>query len=138
MISATMPRAGRMSTYTSGWARNQNKCCHSKGLPPPLMSRICPLTTNPLGMKKLVPARRSINCMMPAASSGGKARSRRKDVTNCAHTKNGRRKNVKPFVRSWMMVTIKFTEPSSEEVINITIPSSQYVWPSVAVTESGA
>src|SRR6202048_5574337 len=36
-ISATIPNAGRINTYTSGCPRNQNKCCHNSGLPPPLM-----------------------------------------------------------------------------------------------------
>ena len=26
----TMPIDGRMAMYTSGWPKNQNKCCHSK------------------------------------------------------------------------------------------------------------
>ena len=55
-----------------------------------------PLTIKPVGMKKLVPNARSINCMTPAASSGGKASSSRKAVTNCAQTKNGRRIQVMP------------------------------------------
>ena len=35
-------------------------------------------------------------------------------------------------------MTIKFTEPRSEEVISKTIPKSQNVCPLVAMTESGA
>src|SRR6185312_5651339 len=108
MISATIPIAGRMSTYTSGWPRNQNKCCHSNGLPPPLFCANVP-TARPVGRKKLVCATLSINCMMPAASSGGNASNSRKAVTNCDQTKNGMRIQVMPGARNWMMVAMKFT-----------------------------
>ena len=130
MISHTMPIAGRISTYTSGWARNQNRCCHSNGLPPPLMCASCPPTARPVGRKKLVCATLSINCMTPAASSGGNASSSRKAVTNCAQTKNGSRIHVMPGARNWMIVAMKFTAPSSDEVIRNTMPISQNVWPS--------
>src|SRR5712671_270747 len=139
-----MPMPGKIKTYTSGCARNQNKCCHRIALPPPLPGQSLLLITNPLGKKKLVPATRSINCITPAASSGGNASSSRNDVTNCAHTKNGIRMNVSPFTRSWMMVTIKLTEPSSDEVIRNTMPISHIVCPrkidfaGVAMTDSGA
>ena len=81
-------------------------------------------------MKKLVPARRSISCSTPAASSGGNASSSRNDVTNCAQTKNGSRIQVRPFARSCTIVTMKLTEPSSDEVIRKTMPISHIVWPS--------
>ena len=46
--------------YTSGWPRNQKRCCQSSGLPPPVgPSSGTPLTTRPAGRKKLVPAQRS-------------------------------------------------------------------------------
>ena len=67
--------------------------------------------------------------MTAAASSGGKARSSRKAVTNCAHTKKGNRMNVSPFARSWIVVVMKLTAPSSDEVIRKTIPMSHIVWP---------
>ena len=35
ITSPTIPMAGSIKTYTSGWARNQNKCCHNKGEPDP-------------------------------------------------------------------------------------------------------
>ena len=62
--------------------------------------------------------------MTPAASSGGNARSRRNEVTNCAHTKNGNRIHVSPGARNWMIVARKFTAPSSDEVMMKTIPMS--------------
>ena len=36
-------------------ARNQNRCCHSSGLPPPLTCASCPPIARPVGRKKLVP-----------------------------------------------------------------------------------
>src|SRR5688500_12300735 len=87
-------------------------------------------------MKKLVPASLSINCSTPAASSGGNASSRRNAVTSCAQTKNGRRIQRRPFARSCTIVTMKLTEPSSEEVIRKIMPTSHHVWP-LEMTESG-
>ncbi len=85
-----------------------------------------------------MPARRSISCMTAAASSGGKASSSRKAVTNCAHTKKGNRMNVSPLARSWMVVVMKLTAPSSDEVIRKTIPISHHVWPVPAMMARGA
>jgi hypothetical protein len=95
------------------------------------------LTTSPLGMKKLVPATRSINCNTPAASRGGNASSSRNDVTNCAQTKNGRRIHVSPFARSCTIVTMKFIEPSSEEVMRKIMPISHHVWPGEMFASGG-
>ena len=87
-------------------------------------------------MKKLVPATRSISCSTPAASSGGNASSSRNEVTNCAQTKNGSRIQLRPFARSCTIVTMKLTEPSSDEVIRKIMPISHIVWPG-AMTASG-
>src|SRR5207245_2414771 len=121
------------STYTSGWPRNQNKCCQSKGLPPPLMLARFPPTARPVGRKKLVCATLSINCRTAAASKGGKASSSRKAVTNCAQQKNGKRIQVMPGARNWIIVAMKFTAPSSDEVIKKIIPTIQKVWPLVGM-----
>ncbi len=45
--SLRMPNAGRMRMYTSGWPKNQKRCCQMMGSPPPV------------GSKKLVPNWRS-------------------------------------------------------------------------------
>ena len=74
-------------------------------------------------------ATRSINCMMPAASSGGKASNSRKPVTSIDQTKNGSRIHVSPRARRLMMVVMKLTEPKSEEVISSTRPMSHCVCP---------
>ncbi len=84
-----------------------------------------------------MPATRSMSCMNAAASSGGKASSSRNAVTSCAQTKNGRRMKLSPLARSWKIVVMKLTEPSSDEVISSTIPTSHQVCPSVAMSDSG-
>ena len=89
-------------------------------------------------MKKLVPATRSISCSTPAASSGGNASSSKNAVTSCDQTKNGRRMKLKPGARSWIVVTMKLTDPRSDDVIRHIIPESHIVCPVVAKTESGA
>ena len=89
IISPTIPIAGRMSTYTSGCARNQKRCCHKRGDPEPYASTGLPAYTSPEGKKKLVPTSRSINCNIAADSSGGNAKISRNEVTNCAQIKNG-------------------------------------------------
>ena len=33
-MSDVNPIAGSMMMYTSGWPRNQNRCCQSSGVPP--------------------------------------------------------------------------------------------------------
>ncbi len=137
MTSDTIPIAGKISTYTSGCAKNQNKCCQRTAFPPPATAEATPLTTSPDGMKKLEPSKRSDNCKTPAAMSGGNARRRRKEVTNCAHTKNGRRKKESPLARSCTTVVIKLMEPKSEELIKNTMPMSHHVCPPEAMTESG-
>jgi hypothetical protein len=69
----------------------------------------------------------STSCITPAASSGGNASSSRNEATNCAQTQNGRRIHVSPGARSWMMVVMMLTEPSSEDVMRNTMPMSQKV-----------
>jgi len=78
-----------------------------------------------------------MSCSTAAASSGGKASNRRNDVTNCACTKKGKRMYDSPFARNWMIVTMKFTEPRSEEVIRKTIPINHQVCPCEAMTDNG-
>tara|TARA_B100001765_G_scaffold28776_1_gene16147 strand:+ start:616 stop:810 length:195 start_codon:yes stop_codon:yes gene_type:complete len=64
---------------------------------------------------------------MAAASRGGKARTRRKDVTNWAQTKNGSLNQDKPGARSWTIVTTKLMDPKRDEVIRNIIPISHIV-----------
>ena len=71
--------------------------------------------------------------MTAAASSGGNASSSRNAVTNCAQTNNGSRIQVMPGARNWMMVAMKFTAPSSDDVMRKTMPMIQNVWPCVGI-----
>jgi hypothetical protein len=34
MTIETMPMAGRIKIYTSGWPKNQKRCCHNRAVPP--------------------------------------------------------------------------------------------------------
>jgi hypothetical protein len=67
--------------------------------------------------------------MTAAASSGGKASSSRYAVIKMAQQKNGIRIHVMPGARSWTIVAMKFTEPSSDAVMLNTMPMIQSVWP---------
>ena len=46
--------------------------------------------------------------------------------------------NVRPLARSWIVVAMKLTAPSSDDVIRKIMPISHHVWPVPAMTESGA
>ena len=56
-------------------------------------------------------------CSTAAACSAGNASSSRNAVMNCAQTKNGSRNQVSPGARSWTIVVMKLTAPSSDEKI---------------------
>ena len=45
--------------------------------------------------------------------------------------------NVSPLARIWMVVAMKLTAPSSDEVIRKIIPMSHHVWPVPAMLASG-
>ncbi len=100
-------------------------------MPPPATSSGAPLTTRPLGRKKLEPVTRSISCRNAPTSRGGNASSSRNAVTNCAQTKNGKRQKLMPLVRSWIVVTMKLIAPSSDEVMIRIIDRIQPVWPAL-------
>ena len=46
--------------------------------------------------------------------------------------------NVSPLARSWIVVVMKLTAPSSDDVIRKTMPMSHHVWPVPAMMDSGA
>ena len=68
-----------------------------------------------------------MSCMTAAAWSGGNASRSRNDVTSCAQMKKGRRIIVRPGARNWRMVTIMFTDPTSDERISTNMPMSHAV-----------
>src|ERR1041384_1983069 len=89
MISATMPIAGRISTYTSGCARNQNRCCHRSGLPPPALVSAWPLTTRPPGRQKLAAAAGVGGRGPPPRGAGGREEARAADAIHELHDARG-------------------------------------------------
>src|SRR5258706_1527507 len=100
------PIAGRIAMYTSGWPKNQNRCCHKSG-EPPLCAASCPFTTTS-GTKKLVPALRSNSSKMPAEKSTPKANSPRIAVINHAQHVSGMRIIDMPLARISSVVVMKF------------------------------
>src|SRR5271155_5613077 len=89
---------GRIAMYTSGWPKNQNRCCHKSGEPPECGCSLS-LRTRPAGIKKLVPAVRSRIRRIQAGNNTAKASNAITDVTNQAHEQNGMRASDMPFVR---------------------------------------
>ena len=87
MISPITPKNGRAMMYTSGWPKNQNRCCHRIGSPP------CD------GSKNAAPKRRSASSMMSAAVIAGNAYRMRIDVTRIDHVNTGRRSIAIPGAR---------------------------------------
>src|SRR3954453_22593881 len=98
MISETMPKNGSAMMYTSGWPKNQNRCCQR--MAPPLA-----------GSKMCAPNLRSAPSANSAAASGGNAISTRMAVTSVFQVKIGMRHMVSPGARMQMMVVMKLTAP---------------------------
>jgi hypothetical protein len=59
ITSDAIAKPGTMRTYTSGWPKNQKKCCQSTADPPAWVSKKCALR------------KRSSSSMICAAESGG-------------------------------------------------------------------
>ncbi len=59
MIVDTIPNAGRIMMYTSGWPKNQKMCWNITGSPPPA------------ALKKLVPKWRSVSSIVTEPASTG-------------------------------------------------------------------
>jgi hypothetical protein len=72
MISVAIPNAGTMRMYTSGWPKNQNRCCQSSVEPPRSAS------------KKCVPTVRSRKRKIVSALSDGSAKRSPNDAASCA------------------------------------------------------
>jgi len=89
--------------YTSGWPKNQNKCCHSSGSPPPR------------GSKNAVPKLRSHSSMVRAPASTGMASSSRNAVISTDHTNSGILCMVMPGARMLRMVVMKLVAPRIDE-----------------------
>src|SRR3954470_23149313 len=98
----TIPKAGRIMMYTSGWPKNQNRCWNSTGSPPPA------------GSKNAVQKLRSQISMVIAPASTGTASTSRNAVTSSDQMNSGILCSVMPGARMLKMVTMKFIDPSSE------------------------
>jgi len=86
--------AGRTKTYTSGWPKNQKRCCHRSGSPPPS------------GRKKWVPRLRSNRSIARAEVNTGSARSKRIAVMKRDQITRGRRNHVMPRARMFTTVVM--------------------------------
>src|SRR5579875_2824382 len=111
--SEMMPKAGKIRIYTSGWPKDQKRCCQSSGSPP-----------KP-AWKKCVPAWRSIRNRTAAAVRLGRAKSSRNEVIMVIQTKSGIRLIVIPGARILKIVTTKFSEPAIDETPSIRMPRAQ-------------
>src|SRR5271163_4263175 len=115
---------GRMAMYTSGWPKNQKRCCHSRTEPPECGCSLS-LSTKPAGMKKLVPAVRSRISRMQAGSKTANANNAITEVMNQAHEQKGMRASDIPLVRKSRVVAMKFKAPSSDPMQKIAIEIAQ-------------
>ncbi len=98
MISEAMPKNGRARMYTSGWPKNQNRCCQR--MAPPFS-----------GANTSAPYWRSMKAIARAAASTGKHRITRMLVTKIVHVKIGIRNMVMPGARMVKIVVMKLTAP---------------------------
>ena len=85
-----------------------------------------------------MPSTRSKSSMIIAPESTGSASSSRIAVMKSAHTVSGSRKNVMPGARMLMIVVMKLTDVSSDEIPSTSSDRSQSVWPLGVIAESGA
>ncbi len=98
MTSLMMPKNGRAMMYTSGWPKNQKRCCHSRA--PPFAAS-----------NTWAPNLRSASRANSAAARTGKASRTSTAVSSTFHTKIGMRNMVMPGARMQMIVVMKLTAP---------------------------
>jgi hypothetical protein len=105
IICETIPKPGKIRTYTSGWPKNQNKCWYSTGFPPPE------------GSKKEVLKLRSVKSIVIAPANTGKVVNRRKAVTPKHQIIKGIRSILTILVvREQIIVVRKLILPKIEEI----------------------
>ncbi len=115
--------------YTSGCPKNQNRCCHRMGDPPPRLVRSSSFTSSPAGRKKLVPASRSRSSRTPAESSTPKPNSPSTAVTSHVQQVIGMRISFIPLQRRSRAVVMKLMELIAWPRQKIAILRIQTVWP---------
>ena len=102
MISDTIPNAGRMRMYTSGWPKIQNRCSHNNGSAPAAT------------LKKLAPKSRSNVRRNNATEMTGIANSNRNWVTSDIHVNTGIFISDMPGARMLITVTMRLIAPTRE------------------------
>ncbi len=97
--------------YTSGWPKNQKRCCQRIASPPSA------------GFRNWVPTSRSIaRIMVLAAATHGIANRIMNAVTSIAQTKSGIRASVMPGARSLKVVTMSCTAATSAAIsVKVTV-----------------
>src|SRR3954467_2335827 len=93
-----MPKNGSATMYTSGWPKNQNRCCQS--MPPPFSL-----------LKMSAPRCRSASSAKNAEVRAGKATRMRMLVTKMDQVKMGIRNIVMPGARRQTIVVSMLTAP---------------------------
>ncbi len=119
---------GRIAMYTSGWPKNQNRCCQRSG-EPPVWGMILSLTMRPPGTKKLVPPTRSRSSSAPAASKTAKESRERMAVMNQLQQVSGSRRSESPRARRSSVVAMKLSAPSIEATQKMAMEMIHRVWP---------
>src|SRR5580700_4724370 len=114
--------------YTSGWPKNQNRCCQSR-VDPPECGNIWSLMTRFDATKKLVPATLSRMRRMQAGSSTANAVRPMIEVMNQAQVLSGSRIRDMPLQRMSSVVVMKFREPSNWPMQKIAIEVAQRTTP---------
>ena len=97
--------AGRKITYTHGWPKNQNRCCHSSGEPPYAAS------------KKWKPQLRCNSRNTHATVSAGKASTINAEVVPVLYMNSGMRLMVMPGARRRKIVTRKLMPPTVVDTV---------------------
>src|SRR6476646_257758 len=103
MICETIPNAGRIMMYTSGWPKNQKMCRNIVGSPPPA------------ALKNDVPKWRSVRSMVTAPASTGITAIRRYAVMSHVHTNMGIFMSVMPRARMLRIIVMMLIEPMIDD-----------------------
>ena len=108
-----MPNPGRISTYTSGWPKIQNKCCQSNGSAP------CDTSKN------VAPYERWNISSTSATVMTGSENTRRNCTTRIIHVNTGIFISVIPGARMLSTVTMRLIEPIKDAIPAICKPIIQ-------------
>src|SRR3972149_8973955 len=104
IIWDTIPKAGNIRIYTSGWPKNQKTCWNITGAPPPA------------ALKKLVPKNLSVNNIVTEPASTGMDAINKNAVMIQVHTNRGSFIKVIPGARILNTVAIILIAPRMDEI----------------------